>query len=282
MRSDADWLCLRSLSSVCVTTITGVTLALVLVTPAGPPPPITPSTAPPVWVMRANRQSPGAPYVGVIGDSTGSQLAVALADRLHHRDVGVAIATVGGCQPTDVALTYQSPAYLSAHRNCVRDAPAKQRDLTAFYHPKVVIWSDIMEWSDIEAEDGRIVVAGTDEWRSRIWASWDRLLVRLGDAHVALVLPTWWTGAPADYPAGFSVRRQRELFRSWAGRHAGRVTVVDLTPVVCPDGPPCAQAVGGVRLRTDHVHYTPEGARRAVGRIFDEVAGLRTLHGPAV
>jgi acetyl esterase/lipase len=200
--------------------ITGVTrsavLALGLLAPAGPPPPVTPSTmaqAPPVWVLCADRQSPAAPYVGVIGDSTGSQLALAVADRLRHRDVGVVIATVGGCQPTDVALTYQGPDYLRSHRNCIRDAPEKQREMTARYHPKVVIWSDIMEWSDIQAEDGRTVTAGTDEWRRLILASWDRLLARLSDARLALVLPNWWAGWPAVYPAGFPVGRQRALFR---------------------------------------------------------------------
>jgi SGNH domain (fused to AT3 domains) len=255
--------------------MTIIAVALALVTSAGPSPP-------PVWVTRADGQSPGAPYVGVIGDSTGSQLAVAVAGRLRQRDVGVAVATVGGCQPTDVALTYQNPTYLSAHRNCVQDAPEKQRDLTALYHPKVVIWSDIMEWSDIEAEHGRTVVAGSGEWQTRISASWDRLLGRLGEARVVLVLPTWWTGAPAAFPPWFSVRRQRELFQSWAGRHTDRVTVVDLAPVLCPAGPPCPDTVGGVRLRTDQVHFTPEGARRAVDRIFDDVADLKTLHGPAV
>jgi hypothetical protein len=266
-------------------TITGATrgaaLALGLVTPVGPPPPTTPSAATPVWVLRADRQSPAAPYVGVVGDSTGSQLAVALAKLLHHRDVGVAIATVGGCQPTDVVLTFQRPEYLRTHRNCARDAPVKQREMTARFRPKVVIWSDIMEWSDIEAEDGRTIAAGTGEWRRGILESWDRVLARLGDAHVALVLPNWWAGSPPDSPPGFPVGWQRALFRWWAGRHADRVTTVDLAPVVCPDGPPCDQTVGGVRLRTDRVHYTPEGARRAAEKILTDVPGLRTLHGPA-
>jgi hypothetical protein len=257
-------------------TITGAALALGLVSPAGPPPPVTP-----VWVLRADRQSPGAPYVGVIGDSTGSQLAQALAVLLHHRDVGVAIATVGGCQPTDVVLTFQRPEYLRTHRNCSWEAPAKQRAMTARYHPKVVVWSDIVEWSDIQAEDGRTIAAGTAEWRRGILESWDRVLLRLGDADVALVLPSWWAGAPPDYPAGFPVGSQRALFRSWAGRHPDRVTVVDLSPVVCPAGPPCASPAGGVRLRTDHVHYTPEGARRAAEKIIGDVPRLRTLRGPA-
>ncbi|HZE30697.1 MAG TPA: SGNH hydrolase domain-containing protein [Actinoallomurus sp.] len=277
----------------------GAALALGLMMPVGslaggPPPPGPPSgkgpvappavssqAAPRLWVLRAEAQSPAAPYVGVIGDSTGSQLASALAGELRHRDVGVVIATVGGCQPTDVVLTFQSADYLGRHPNCTWEAPAKQREMMIRYHPKVVVWSDIMEWSDIRAEDGRIIVAGTGEWQRRILESWDRLLARRGDAHLVLVLPSWWAGWPANYPATFPVGRQRALFRSWGRHHADRVTVVDLTPVVCPGGPPCRQVVGGVRLRSDNIHFTPEGARRAGKKIMNDVEGLRTLHGPA-
>jgi hypothetical protein len=245
------------------------------------PPAASSQAAPRLWVLRAEPQSPEAPYVGVIGDSTASQLAGALADELRHRDVGVVVATVGGCQPTDVVLTFQSVDYLRSHQNCAWEAPAKQREMTNRYRPKVVVWSDIMEWSDIRAEDGRTIAAGTGEWQRRILESWDRLLARLGDAHLVLVLPSWWAGWPADYPAVFPVDRQRALFRSWSHRHADRVTVVDLTPVVCPGGPPCQQVVGGVRLRSDNVHYTPEGARRAGEKIMNDVDGLRTLRGPS-
>lgn len=219
--------------------------------------------------------------MGVIGDSTGGQLAIALADRLHHRDVGVVSAAVGGCQPTDVRFTFQNSEYLRSHPDCIQDVPEMQREMIARYHPKVVVWSDVMEWSDIQAEDGRNIVAGTDEWRRRITEGWDRLLARLGDAHVALILPSWWADSSPDSPSVFSVDRQRALFWSWAERHTDRVTAVDLKPVVCPNGPPCGQIVGGVRVRPDHVHYTPEGARWAIEKIMNDVADLKTLHGPA-
>ncbi len=165
------------------------------------------------------------------------QLAAALADGLRDRDVGVVIATVGGCQPTDVALTYQNASYLNTHRNCVTEAPAKQREMTARYHPKVVVWSDIMEWSAIQAEDGRTVTAGTPEWRVRVMAGWDRVLARVGTARLALVLPTWWAGWPAATPRWFTVEQQRSLFRAWAERHTAQVTVVDPAPALCPSGP---------------------------------------------
>jgi hypothetical protein len=57
-------------------------------------------------------------------------------------------------------------------------------------------------------------------------------------------------------------------------------TAAQSPPVWVLRGP--AEPRGGVRLRTDNVHYTPGGARRAAEEIMNDVAGLRTLHGPAV
>jgi hypothetical protein len=254
-------------------------LLMSVVLAASPAPPV-PRPVPRLWVLRSSAQSAMTPYVGLIGDSTASQLAGPLADALGRRDVGVVIATVGGCQPTDLVLTYQSAAYFQDHRHCAEDAKQVQQELVRRYAPKVVVWSDVMEWSDIQADD-RLVPAGGEEWRRTMLGAWDRTLSRLGSAGVVLVLPTWWAGWPPGYPAAFPVDRQRWLFRSWAARRHGRVTVVDPAPLLCPSGPPCPQVVDGVRLRTDSVHYSPEGARRVTAKILEDATALRTLHGPA-
>jgi hypothetical protein len=38
--------------------------------------------------------------------------------------------------------------------------------------------------------------------------------------------------------------------------------------------------VDGVELRSDHVHYTPEGTRRAIAKILADAPVLRRLRGP--
>jgi len=216
----------------------------------------------------------------MIGDSTSSQLAGPLAAELNRRGVDVVNATVGGCQPTDLVLTYESLEYFQRHLNCPLEARDKQNQMTSRFHSRVVVWSDIMEWSGIKINN-RIITAGSEEWRRLILEGWTRTLGRLAEAHVVLILPTWWAGWPRDTPASYPVGRQRSLFRTWARLHAGRVTVVDLAPVICPAGPPCQQVVGGVRLRTDHVHYTAEGARRVIAKIMADAPILRDLHGSA-
>jgi hypothetical protein len=216
----------------------------------------------------------------MIGDSTSGQLAAPLAAELNPRGVDVVNAAVGGCQPTDLVLTYESLEYFQRHLNCPLDARDKQTEMTSRFHPSVVIWSDIMEWSGIKATN-RIITAGSEEWKRMILEGWTRTLERLGEAHVVLILPTWWAGWPRDTPASYPVDRQRSLFQMWAKLHAGRVAVVDLGPVICPAGPPCQQVVGGVQLRTDHAHYTPEGARRAIAKIMADAPILRDIHGSA-
>jgi hypothetical protein len=220
------------------------------------------------------------PWVGVVGDSTGSQLAEPLARVLNRRGVGVVSATVGGCQPTDTILTYQSAEYFQRHLDCPRTTLARQRYMVRRFHPRMVIWSDIMDWSDIKLRD-RVVVAGSDVWKRQMVLGWDRTLNRLDGAPVTLILPTWWAGTPKDAPAHFSVDRQRALFRAWAERHSHRVTVIDLGPVICPGGPPCEQVMHGVQLRTDYYHYTEEGIRRVIAEMMAKVPALNNLRGPA-
>jgi hypothetical protein len=217
-----------------------------------------------------------APFVGVIGDSTGRQLAQPMAASLNPRGVGVVNATTSGCQPTDVVLTYESNEYFERHRHCPHEAQRRQKAMVSHFHPRVVIWGDIMEWSDIQIK-GHLVRAGSDRWQQLMFGGFDRTLRRLGDAAVIVILPTWWAGHPTDSPAKFPVERQRALFLAWAARHPGQVTTVDLGAVICPTGPPCRQVMNGVRLRKDSVHYAPAGLRRVIPKIMAASAVLKEL-----
>lgn len=266
----------------------GAGLAVCLAGPGGlgglggppAPPPADAPPARPLALYPAPAKDPAGPFAGVIGDSTASQLIAPLATELNPRGIGVVGATQGGCQPTDTVMTYQSPEYFKRHLYCTTDARERQSYMVFRYHPKAVVWADIMEWSDIRLGD-RTVPAGTPEWKQLMLAGWDRTLDRLGGAHVVLILPTWWAGWPRNSPVIFPVEQQRVLFQSWAARHPGQVTVIDLGPVICPSGPPCRQVVNGVLLRSDHVHYTPEGTRRVIAAIMAGAPILTKAHPPA-
>jgi hypothetical protein len=96
-----------------------------------------------------------------------------------------------------------------------------------------------------------------------------------------LILPVWRAGEGRNAPSSFPVDKQRALFRAWAERHSATVNVVDLAPVICPSGPPCEQVMNGVQLRTDIIHYSPEGIRRAIAKMMADSSDLRNVHGRA-
>jgi peptidoglycan/LPS O-acetylase OafA/YrhL len=66
---------------------------------------------------------------------------------------------------------------------------------------------------------------------------------------------------PEDQPA--RVDAWNDLLRAEAARHRDTVTLLDLNPVVCPDGK-FTWKVGGLRIRSDGLHYTPAGVQRII------------------
>ncbi|BFU44794.1 acyltransferase family protein [Krasilnikovia sp. MM14-A1004] len=59
---------------------------------------------------------------------------------------------------------------------------------------------------------------------------------------------------PEDQPQ--RVDAWNRLLGAEAARHPGTVTVLDLAPLVCPDGR-FTRDIGGMRVRSDGLHYTP-------------------------
>jgi peptidoglycan/LPS O-acetylase OafA/YrhL len=66
---------------------------------------------------------------------------------------------------------------------------------------------------------------------------------------------------PEDQPA--RVDAWNNLLRAEAARHRDTVTLLDLNPVVCPDGK-FTWKVAGLRIRSDGLHYTPAGVQRII------------------
>jgi hypothetical protein len=66
---------------------------------------------------------------------------------------------------------------------------------------------------------------------------------------------------PEDQPG--RVDAWNGLLRAMAARHRGTVTVLDLNPVVCPDGG-FTWKVDGRRIRSDGLHYTPAGVQSVI------------------
>ena len=68
------------------------------------------------------------------------------------------------------------------------------------------------------------------------------------------------------------VHRLNELYRDSAPTADGRVSIVDLSAIVCPGGR-CPDHVGGIELRPDGSHFGIEGARYVGNRVATAVLG---------
>jgi len=66
---------------------------------------------------------------------------------------------------------------------------------------------------------------------------------------------------PEDQPD--RVDAWNTLIRAVAAAHPHNVTVLDLNAVVCPDGT-FTWKLGGLRIRSDGLHYTPAGVQKVV------------------
>ncbi|MEV6843617.1 acyltransferase family protein [Actinoplanes sp. NPDC051411] len=66
---------------------------------------------------------------------------------------------------------------------------------------------------------------------------------------------------PEDQPA--RVDAWNALLWAEAARHPGEITVLDLNRVVCPAGR-FTWRIGGLRIRSDGLHYTPGGVQRII------------------
>src|SRR5262249_47524799 len=85
-------------------------------------------------------------------------------------------------------------------------------------------------------------------------------LVMLTDVDAPVDLGTRFlkSGGPVD-----DAKRAHltEVYREFARRHPGQVTVIDPSPVLCPGGPPCHAIVDGVNPRPlDGNHFGTDGA----------------------
>jgi peptidoglycan/LPS O-acetylase OafA/YrhL len=79
---------------------------------------------------------------------------------------------------------------------------------------------------------------------------------------------------PEDQPA--RVDAWNVLLRTEAARRPGQVTVLDLNPVVCPDGR-FTWRVDGLKVRSDGLHYTPSGVQRVIAPwLLPKLAAIAT------
>jgi hypothetical protein len=224
--------------------------------------------------------------VGIIGDSIARSLYPGFAAVGAERGTTVISAALAGCAVGDT-LRIEDGKVNARARRCVKDAPRLQRKLVDEHDPDVIFWYSGRDRYDISVGD-RGIPAGSAEWLDLVFADWDRTLARLraDGAEVRVVLPFFNEGSdPQRCVEAEALSRDdctkplqngalRMIYREWAGRHRGEVSVVDVADRLCPSAP-CPATLDGVDLRraTDIIHFSLEGGSLVAGWLLDMPTG---------
>ena len=118
---------------------------------------------------------------------------------------------------------------------------------------------------------GRYQHVGDPEYDAYLLAQLDTAVSIAGSQGAAVVLLTAAYTHRAERPDGSlypedepdRVDAWNRLLCTEAARRPGDVTVLDLNPVVCPQGA-FTWRINGIRVRSDGLHYTPAGVQRFI------------------
>jgi len=217
-----------------------------------------------------------------VGDSVAETLDEPLAAVAAAYGVPFASSVVAGCGNTggtpadDAGVPYP-------HAPVCRDGiPETQQRVVTQEQPDLVVWLSVWEISnrivngEVEKvgsiEANRLLLTDIDQAVGRLTAGGARLLF------VAPAPPAAESEEPYDPAEAAALQRLAALLRVYARAHADRVTVVELSDIVCPSGPPCPADVGGFRPRaTDGNHFEGAGAAWVAEQLFPKLLGAAAV-----
>lgn len=224
---------------------------------------------------RGSATNPIAPTVAVIGDSVARDYAYYLAGAIGPRGVRVLDGAIPNCPAGTLPRIQKSRGEDVFPRGglCPRYVATKQAALIRDFHPQLILWHSMVELYDMVDGKRRIPFISPNIDR-RILAEWDETLSRIsrGGATVVVILPTWYGGYVPTAQAG--IAKLRTLYARWAAAH--RLSLVDVTSLVCPAGPPCGPD-NGQRFRPDTVHFGGAGGPLVASYLVSHVPALARL-----
>ena len=235
-------------------------------------------TGPPVVTSSttlAPAQAGDPTHVVLVGDSLAASLGPGLDDAMAARGVRFETAATPGCSMLRGVTVAANGHPYPWSRPCAKAIPPALRTVvTTAPRPDLVIW--LSTWDAVDRDlGGRRVELGSPAGRVVLGREVRRtadLLTARGARLVILTVPEPVTGSVAVLPGLDEAERVRELNRLYqrSGPTAdGRVSVFDLSSIVCPSGR-CPHRVKGIELRPDGAHFGTEGSA-FVGRELADV-----------
>jgi peptidoglycan/LPS O-acetylase OafA/YrhL len=219
----------------------------------------------------------------VLGDSTACSFYPGIKAVGGEVGAVVAQAAVFGCGMASGEITTTRGEQITPHtERCPDMVAAAQLPAIEQMRPDVVIWMSIWEKSDVVA-NGQTLVSGTPAGDDEMLRRMDAELARVSAYGAKVALVTVAAPAPNDAEGtsntsnavdDASYARLDSIDRRFAQRHPGEVTLIDLARRLCPAGPPCPEAVDGMRMRPDGRHFTPQAATIEAQWLMPQLAAL--------
>jgi hypothetical protein len=229
-------------------------------------PTASPSATSPM--LRPGRPPGAHPRIDIMGDSVAWTIGAYLPA---HPGVTVNNRAIQGCGITLRAdiRTMGTPHRLYPYCPAW---PQRWQSAADSDHPDItVILLNRWELMDAKAGDGSYQHVGQASFDAYLLAQLDEAIriAGTGGAHVVLLTAAYTKRAekpdgglyPEDQPA--RVDAWNALLRRAAAARPQNVTILDLRSQACPSGA-FTWNVGGVRIRSDGLHFTPTGVRRVI------------------
>jgi len=240
--------------------------------------------------VRYEAPAPRAPVVAVIGDSIARSLDAGFVELAERQGWTYVIAATGGCRITHLLTSVEGNS--AKYEPCFEATPDLWRELLDTWEPDLVIALDSVELADLVDGSGTLVPAGDAEYLAaehRELREITRAFTASGARVVHVAVPPFVT--PPDclredalqldlcaVPASNDphVGPFNDMLAEVAAAFPGRAYDVSITEDLCPSGI-CRPTVQGVVARYDGHHFTAEGARWAVPRLYAELVRVGAL-----
>ena len=225
---------------------------------------------------------PSPQRVLLVGDSVANTLSDPLAAAVGAAGIGFDAAVVDGCGNAGAATADEAGVPYPFAGVCSRGIPETHERVVGQFQPDLVLWLSVWEIAN-RIVDGRVDRIGTVTGNQSLLAAIDAAVARLtaGGARVVFVAaapPAADSGEPYDPDQALALQRLAALLREYARQHADRVTVVEMSEILCPSGPPCPADVGGFRPRSsDGNHFDEPGATWVAQQLLPKLLGAAPM-----
>jgi peptidoglycan/LPS O-acetylase OafA/YrhL len=225
--------------------------------------------------------------VMLVGDSTACTMLPGLEAVGAPDGVQIADAAVIGCGVVsgEIAPLYLNGANVySGSKYCQARAIALETRALRIERPNIVLWASSWERMALVVGVGahqKVLTQGSPQWRAVLMQrikSRVQLFTAAGAKVVMLTQPPFASNGHPTRPSAADADfvRLNALLTQFA-QHQPHVTLINLSALVCPTGPPCPQITDGLGYRTDGAHYSADGSL-AVARWLLPQLGISDLH----